>query len=101
MLRGKLNQIDAKLDFLISGGFNLSGRDMDALVNARDGLGHIIYALSLDVDLFEVLPAANFICKRIHERCGNSSYSSELQPMIEDLIRMVRDYELREFTNQS
>jgi len=101
MLRGKLNQIDTKLDFLISGGFNLSGRDMDALVSARDGLGHIIYALSLDVDLFEVLPAANFICKRIHERCENSSYSSELQPMIEDLIRMVRDYELREFTDQS
>ena len=101
MLRGKLNQIDTKLDFLISGGFNLSGRDMDALVSARDGLGHIIYALSLDVDLFEVLPAANFICKRIHERCKNSSYSSELQPMIEDLIRMVRDYELREFTDQS
>ena len=101
MLRKKLNQIDAKLDFLISGGFKLSGKDVDALVNARDGLSHIIYALSLDADLFEVLPAANFICKRIHERCGDSSYSTELQPMTEDLIKMVGNYELRESTGQS
>ncbi len=98
MLREKLNQIDVKLDFLTSG--ELSGKDMDALVNARDGLGHIIYALSLEDDLFDVLPAANFICKRIHERCGDSSYSSELQPMVEDLMRMVREYELREFADQ-
>ena len=98
MLRAKLNKIDAKLDFLISDGFKLSGEDVDALVNARDGLGHIIFALSLDAELFEVLPAASFVCRRIHERCGESSYSSELLPMTGELIRMIDDYEFREPT---
>ncbi len=100
MLRAKLNQIDSKIDFLMSGGFNLNSGDVDALANARENLSRITYAISLNADLFDVLPAANFICKRIHERCGDSSYSSELQPMIEDLIRMVREYELREFADQ-
>ena len=100
MLRAKLNQIDSKIEFLMSGGFNLNSGDVDALANARENLSRITYAISLNADLFDVLPAANFICKRIHERCGDSSYSSELQPMIEDLIRMVREYELREFADQ-
>ena len=30
----------------------------------------------------------------------DAAYVSEQQPMVEDLIRMVRDYELREFADQ-
>tara|TARA_B100000242_G_scaffold238085_1_gene178001 strand:+ start:525 stop:818 length:294 start_codon:yes stop_codon:yes gene_type:complete len=95
MLRAKLNQIDSKIDFLMSGGFNLNSGDMDALVNARENLSRITYAISLDADLFDVLPAAVFICKRIHEECGNSSYGPELQPLVNELIKMVEEYEIK------
>ena len=95
MLREKLNQIDSKIDFLMSGGFNLNSGDVDALVNARENLSRITYAISLNADLLDVLPAAVFICKRIHKECGNSSYGPELQPLVSDLIRMVEEYETK------
>lgn len=101
MLRAKLNQIDSKIDFLMSAGSNgptgwpISNKDMDALANARENLSRITYAISLDADLFDVLPAAVFICKRIHEECGNSSYGSELQPLVSELIKMVEEYEIK------
>tara|TARA_X000000950_G_scaffold267199_1_gene343461 strand:+ start:338 stop:583 length:246 start_codon:yes stop_codon:yes gene_type:complete len=79
----------------MSGGFNLNGVDMDALANARENLSRITYAISLDADLFDVLPAAVFICKRIHKECGNSSYGPELQPLVSELIRMVEEYEIK------
>jgi len=95
MLRAKLNQIDSKIDFLMSGGFNLNSGDVDALVNARENLSRITYAISLNADLLDVLPAAVFICKRIHKECGNSSYGPELQPLVSELIRMVEEYEAK------
>lgn len=95
MLRAKLNQIDSKIDFLMSGGFNLNSGDVDALVNARENLSRITYAISLNADLLDVLPAAIFICKRIHKECGNSSYGPELQPLVSELIRMVEEYETK------
>ena len=95
MLRAKLNQIDSKIDFLMSGGFNLNSGDMDALANARENLSHITYAISLDADLFDVLPAAVFVCKRIHKECGGSSYGSELQPLVGELIKMIEDYKIQ------
>lgn len=95
MLREKLNQIDSKIDFLMSGGFNLNSGDVDALVNARENLSRITYAISLNADLLDVLPAAVFICKRIHKECGNSSYGPELQPLVSELIRMVEEYETK------
>ena len=95
MLRAKLNQIDSKIDFLMSGGFNLNSGDMGALANARENLSRITYAISLDADLFDVLPAAVFVCKRIHKECGNSSYRGELQPLVGELIKMVEEYEIK------
>ena len=96
MLRAKLNQIDSKIDFLMSGGFNLNSGDMDALANARENLSRITYTISLDADLFDVLPAAVFVCKRIHEECGSSSYSSELQPLVGELIKMIENYKIQD-----
>ena len=97
MIRAKLNQIDAKLDFLISGGFNgpISNKDMNALANARENLSRITYAISLDADLFDVLPAAAFICRRIHEECGSSICRSELQPLVGELIKMIENYKIQ------
>jgi len=82
------NLLDRELKKILSN--PLSGDDADALGNARDGLGHVIYALSLNVNLDDVLPASEFVCQRLKERCENSSFAEGLRPFVVDFCEKIK-----------
>jgi hypothetical protein len=85
------NLLDGELKKILSS--PLSGDDADALGNARDGLGHVIYALSLNANLDEVLPASEFVGQRLKERCENSSFAEELQSFVIDFCEKIKNGE--------
>ncbi len=82
------NALDEELKKLLS--TSLSGKDADALGNARDGLGHVIYALSLGADLDDVLPASDFVASRLRQRCEDSSFAEKLRPFVLEFCERIK-----------